>query len=139
MMWRHFRDVHPLDLVVIPKEGKYDECDLCGMQVNPHYPRHRFLKECQVGVEQAKQWEVAVTSAFALRQQFSVDGEVLKQVKVFKYLGRLLAQNDDDIQAICAQLQKSPATWAQVEQVLRSENTSPHVATNFYKAIVQAI
>ncbi len=50
MVWRHFRDVHPLDLVVVPKEGKYDQCDQCGMQVNPLYPRHRFLKECQVGV-----------------------------------------------------------------------------------------
>ncbi len=24
MMQQHFRDVHPLDLVVVPKEGKYD-------------------------------------------------------------------------------------------------------------------
>jgi hypothetical protein len=66
MMWWHFRDVHPLDLVVIPKEGKYDQCQWCGMQVNPLYPRHRFLKECQVGVEQKQQREAAVTSALAL-------------------------------------------------------------------------
>jgi hypothetical protein len=38
MMRRHFRDVHPLDLVVVPKESKYDRCDRCGMQVNPLYP-----------------------------------------------------------------------------------------------------
>jgi hypothetical protein len=52
MMWQHFRDVHPLDLVVVPKEGKYDLCERCGVQVNPLYPHHRLLKECQVGVEQ---------------------------------------------------------------------------------------
>jgi hypothetical protein len=51
MVQRHFRDVHPLDLVVVPKEGKYDQCEQCGMQVNPLYPHHRFSKECQVGVE----------------------------------------------------------------------------------------
>ncbi len=141
MMRRHFRDVHPLDLVVVPKEGKYDQCEWCGMQVNPLYLClcHRFSKECQVGVKRKKQWEVAVTLALALQQQFRDNGEVLEWVEDFKYLGRLLAQDDDDIQAIHAQLQKARATWAQVGQVLRSKNAIPHVAVTFYKAIVQAI
>ncbi len=37
------------------------------MQVNSLYPRHRFSKECQVGVEQKQQQEAAGTSALALR------------------------------------------------------------------------
>jgi hypothetical protein len=109
------------------------------MQVNPLYPHHRFSKECQVGVEQKQQHEVAVTSALALRQQFSIAGEVLKQVEVFKYLGHLLAQDNDIIQAIRAQLWKARATWAQIGQVLRNKNISPHIAASFYKAVVQAI
>jgi hypothetical protein len=72
------------------------------MQFDPRYAHHQYTKECQVGVEQKKGWEAAVTSALALRQQFSVYGDVLEQVEVFKYLGRLLAQDDDDIRAICA-------------------------------------
>jgi hypothetical protein len=60
-------------------------------------------------------------------------------VEVFKYLGCLLAQEDDNIQAICAQLRKAHATWARVGQVLRNENVSPHIAATFYKAVVQAI
>jgi hypothetical protein len=51
MMRRQFRDVHSLNMVVVPKEGKYDQCKWCRMQVNPLYPHHRFSKECQVGVE----------------------------------------------------------------------------------------
>jgi len=109
------------------------------MQANPQYPRHRFTKECQVGVERKKQWEAAVKSALALRQQFSAHGDVLKQVEVFKYLGRLLAQDDDDIQAIRAQLQKARATWDRVGQVLRAENVPPRIAAKFYKAVVQAV
>ncbi len=50
-----------------------------------------------------------------------------------------MAQDDDDIQAIRAQIWKARATWARVGQVLRSENTSPFVAVQFYQAIVQAI
>ena len=35
MMRRHFRDVHPKDLVKVPKEGKFCWCWRCRMQVNP--------------------------------------------------------------------------------------------------------
>ncbi len=51
MMRRHFRDVHPLDLVRVPSEGCYSRSERCSMQVNPFYPRHMQTKECQVGVE----------------------------------------------------------------------------------------
>ena len=139
MMRRHFRDVHPQDLVKVPKEGRFGRCDRCGMQVNPCYPRHRYSQECQVGVERKQQRETAVASALALRQQFSVRGDVLERVEVFKYLGRLLSQDDDDIQAIRAQMRKARATWARVGQVLRRENVSPFVAARFYQAVVQAI
>ena len=49
-------------------------------------PEIHYTKECQVGVEWKKQREVVVTSALALRQQFSVHEDVLEQVEVFKYL-----------------------------------------------------
>jgi hypothetical protein len=60
-------------------------------------------------------------------------------VEVFKYLGHLLAQDDDDIQAIPIQMQKARATWARVGQVLWSKNASPAIAARFYQAIIQAI
>jgi hypothetical protein len=81
-----------------------------------------------------------VTLVLALRQQFSVHGDVLEWVEEFKYLGRLLAQDNNDIQAICCtQLQKARATWACVGQVLWSENASLCVAAKFYKAVIQAV
>ncbi len=109
------------------------------MQVNPIYPRHQYSKECQVGVERRKQRETAIFSALALCQQFTVHRNVLERVKVFKYLGRMMAQDDNDIQAIRAQLRKAHATWARVGQVLWSKNAPPPIATRFYQAIVQAI
>jgi hypothetical protein len=70
------------------------------MQVNPFYPRHQLSKECQVGAERRRQRETAVTAALALRQQYTIHGDVLEQVEVYKYLGRMMAQDDDDAQAI---------------------------------------
>jgi hypothetical protein len=103
--------VHPQDLVKVPpEEGRFDRCDRCGMQVNPTYSRHRFSQECQVRTKRKQQRETAVASALALRQQFSVHCNVLERVEVFKYLGRLLSQDDNDIQAICAQMRKTHAT-----------------------------
>ncbi len=77
--------------------------------------------------------------ALALRQQFSVQGNVLEQVEVFKYLGCLMSQDDDNIQAIPTQIRKARSSWARVGQVLWSKNVSPFVAARFYQAIIQAI
>ena len=66
-------------------------------------------------------------------------GDVLEGVEVFRYLGRMLLQDDDDIQAMRSQLCKAHGTWAWVGQVLRKENAPPRVSAKFYKAIVQSV
>jgi hypothetical protein len=50
-----------------------------------------------------------------------------------------MAQDDDNTQAVRAQLRKARATWARVGKVLWGEHTPPTVAAKFYLAIVQAI
>jgi hypothetical protein len=61
-----------MDLVKVPKERKFPGCRQCGMQVDLWYPHHPYTNECQMGVERRQQWEAAVASALALRQQFSI-------------------------------------------------------------------
>jgi hypothetical protein len=97
MMRHHFRDVHPRDLVQLKHEGFYPHCERCGMQCNPSYPTHINSKECRTGSEWRHQRDMAVRSALALRQQFSINNRVLERVDVFKYLGRLLSQDNDDV------------------------------------------
>jgi hypothetical protein len=63
----------------------------------------------------------------------------LERVEVFRYLGRLLSQDDGDIQAVRSQLCKARRTWARVGQVLRRGNAPPRVSAKFYKAIVQSV
>jgi hypothetical protein len=139
MLRQHFRDLHPFDKVVVLTERYFPWCERCAMQVNPVYPRHIQTQECQTGVERKLQRESAVRLALALRRQFSVHGDVLECVEVFEYLGHLLAQDDDDAQAIQQQLQKARGVWARVGQVLCGENTASRIAAKFYKAVVQAI
>jgi hypothetical protein len=91
------------------------------------------------GVKQKLQRESVVPSALALRRQFLVHRDVLECVEVIKYLGRLLAQDDNNAQAIQQQLRKARGVWARVGQVLRRENTAPRIAAKFYKPVVQAV
>ncbi len=63
--------------------------------------------------------------ALALQCEFTVNKSVLERVKVFKYLGRLLAQDDNDAQAIWQQMRKARGVWAQVGQVLHGEKVMP--------------
>jgi len=127
MMRWYFRDLHPLDYVVVKKDGRYPRCPRCAMQVDPRVPVNINTKECRMGTARCHQRDMAVRSALALRQQFTVHGDVLERVEVFRYLGRLLSQDDNGIQAVRSQLCKAHGTWARVGQVLRRENAPPRV------------
>ena len=94
---RHFVLRHPQDLVEIPGEGVYPQCRLCGMQTSPLAFNHEGSKLCLEGTARREQCEAEVDSVQALQVQFTAYGEPLEKVEVFKYLGRLLAFDDNDI------------------------------------------
>ena len=77
------------------------------MQCNPKYPRHIHLQVCQTGAERRTQRDSAITLALALWQLFYVEGEVLEKVESFRYLGRILAQDDEDVRAVRSQIKKA--------------------------------
>ena len=91
------------------------------------------------GEAQKEQHEAAINSARALEQRFSAYWVMLERVEVFKYLGHLLAFDDNDAQAVQANLRKARKCWARISRVLRAENASPRVCGLFYKATVQAV
>jgi len=136
---RHFGQRHPLDLVSIPGEGCYPRCERCAHQVSPLASNHRGSKNCREGMERRLQHEAAANSARSLQKQFTAYGEPLERVEVFKYLGRLMAYDDNDAQAINTQLKKARKSWTRISRVLRAENASPRVCGMFYKATVQAV
>jgi hypothetical protein len=100
---------------------------------------HQATALCRERYEQLVQHETTATSRLALNTQFYAYGEELERVEVFKYLGRLLSYDDNDTQAMRANLAKARGCWARVSQVLRAENASPKVCGVFYKATIQAV
>ncbi len=94
---------------------------------------------CLLGAEHRTQQDLAVLAALALCKLFHVEREVLEKVDLFQYLGRILAQDDDDVRAVRHQIKKARGIWGRVEQVLTADNTLPKVSANFYKAVVQSV
>ncbi len=60
-------------------------------------------------------------------------------MEVFKYLGRLLAYNDNNSQAVRGNLKKARGIWVRISPTLRAETASLHVCGIFYKFTVQSI
>ncbi len=72
-------------------------------------------------------------------EEFTVYGDVLEQVEVFKYLGRRLSMTHNNAPAVRAQLVKARRVWARLSMVLRGENASPKVCGIFYRTVVQSV
>jgi hypothetical protein len=75
----------------------------------------------------------------ALQQSFTVYGDELERVEVFKYLGRLLAYDNNDARAVRGNIKKVQGIWAKLSCTIRSENAPPCACGVFYKATVQLI
>jgi hypothetical protein len=100
---------------------------------------HQKTALCIERWHQQVQHETAAAARQSLQTRFFAYGEELERVEVFKYLGRLLAYDDNDTQAIRGNLAKARKTWARVSRVLRAENAPPKVCGVFYKATIQAV
>jgi hypothetical protein len=55
---------------------------------------------------------------------FNVGGEEIKRVSEFKYMGRIVSEDDDDTLAIEANLKKAKAKWAMFKRLLTREHAS---------------
>ena len=82
-------------------------------------------------MEQQKQRNSAIDAALALRQLFYIGDDVLEKVATLRYLGWILLQDDDGIQAVRFQIKKAQDIWARVSQILRADNTPSKISAMF--------
>ena len=134
---------HPTHTIIIPAEGSltHPRCHLCGMQTpaGSLSKGHMQTELCRDLCARRRQHAAAKDAQHALATQFHACGEELERVTVFKYLGRLLACDNNNTQAMRGNLTKARKCWARVSRVLRAENAAPRVCGVFYKATVMAV
>ena len=136
---RHFGFLHLQDLLAVQGEGRDPKCGRCGMHVNPTATGHQAAKTCKAMHAARLQRKVVSDSTVAVDAKFNAYGEDLERVDVFKYLGRLIAFDDDDTQALRGNLAKACRVWVRISRVLRAENAFARVCGIFYKATVQSV
>ncbi len=70
---------------------------------------------------------------------FTVNGYQIKNVREFKYLGRILDNHDNDLPAVEQNLRKARQKWGRIGRILSKESAKPRVMASFYKAIIQSV
>ena len=105
----------------------------------PKPDTHNTTQTCK----QLSQWrenkEAAQKQAEAESVRFYVNGGEIKRLTTFRYLGRLLAEDNDDTACLRAQIKRVRARWNSVAQALKQDGADVYVIPRFYLVIVRAI
>ena len=94
------------------------------MQVNPAATGHQSTKTCKAMHAARLQQKAVSDSAVVMDAEFYTYGEELERVEVFKYLGSLIAFDDDDTQAVRGNLAKA-ATSGRGSHTFCGQRTRP--------------
>ena len=70
---------------------------------------------------------------------FTLDGTVLGKTGSFKYLGRIVSENDSDWPALQKNLTKARQRWASISRLLGREGATPKVSGYIYKAAILTV
>ena len=134
----HFCLMHPHADIIINEDGELPKCQKCGMRVTD-LAKHTDSFTCKRGaprhsneVKQDKQSE-------ANDVKFYVDGNEIERVCYFKYLGRVLTEDDNDTMCIDYNLRKARGQWNSIAKILKREGASAKCMAKFYITVVQAV
>jgi hypothetical protein len=137
-MYRHFCLRHPEATIVIPEDGEVERCDLCGMFAM-NMGKHQVTSTCKKGRGRRSNEMLQNKQAEAEKVTFRVYGEELERVKEFRYLGRILTEDDDDTKNIIEQLKRARQKWNSIAKILKREGANAKTMAKFYMAVVQAV
>jgi hypothetical protein len=113
----------------------YEKCELCMKYIQPkNEARHQRTVLCRKGNER-RQKRARITAALLPAPTFYIDETPLERVTKFRYLGRILSQDDHDLSACVRNIQRAKAKWAAISKVLKREGASK----KFYLVIVSTV
>ena len=137
-MQRHFQSHQFLAGVRFPGEGELVSCPHCDLKV-PSLDKHIGTKACKKAATRASKRRQVKANREVDQVIFHIGDQPIQKVSSFKYLGRILSANDDDLPAVAANVHCAHQRWGQVAQLLIREGASSLTMSYFYKAVVQAV
>ena len=140
-MRRHFRSRHLQHIIIINEEGLLPQCHQCGIfQNNVNSDQHLQSEDCKRYTDVKNNKRQDRCNMAATNVNFQLNGNDIKKVSDFKYLGRIINNKDNDLKAVENQLKKARATWGRIGKILKIKTDSNiKIMSIFYKVIVQTI
>jgi hypothetical protein len=139
-MRRHFRHRHPKDLITIAEDVELHTCEACGFRGSATgLSLHRGSKNCAKLAKRRNDLAQRERQTAAASHVFTVDGTPIKKVTEFKYLGRIVEENDDDTPAIRRNLKRARTQWGRFSRLLRRQKANRWAMSTFYKVIVASV
>ena len=71
--------------------------------------------------------------------EFTINGEKIEREREFRYLERILTEDDDDSRSIEDHLKRARSRWWRMAKLLKREGANPFQMGRFYMAVVQAV
>ena len=139
-MRKHFRARHIRDTIIVEEEGRLPRCVGCGLFQRNVGAKHQQTADCIRWTKIRKDREADKVNKETIAETvFYVQGVPIEIVSEFKYLGRVVKNNDDDWSAVNQNVKKATATWGRVCKILSKEGANPKAMATVYKAVVQAV
>ena len=99
----------------------------------------KTANNCKHFTEIKENRKMAKEQQSASQHIFFVNETPLKMIKQFKYLGRILSEDDSDDAAIKYNLQKAREKWGRIGKILSKKDANNKTMGSFYKAIIQSV
>ena len=101
--------------------------------------KHQCSKTCKILQQRRKNKILQNKQVEASNIKFYVYNTKLERKQEFKYLGRILNQNDNNDIYITIQIEKARQRWNCVAKILKREGANAKTIAKFYLTIVQAV
>jgi hypothetical protein len=138
-MRRHWSNRHYDEFFNVPGETGYDKCDRCMKYVHvDKLVGHQRTGLCSDGNRRRKSREL-IAAASLPAPTFYVGDATLEQVTQFRYLGRIISEDDNDVPTCLRNIQRAKAKWAAISRVLKRDGASQRAFARFYLVIVNTV
>ena len=99
---------------------------------------HKHTQTCDKALLQRQKREAAQANCDAKEVVFTIGDKEIETVTQFKYLGRILHFEDDDLLAVIGNINKARKRWGTIMHLLSRTGANPRTMGYFYKAVVQS-
>ena len=100
---------------------------------------HVTTAQCTKGVEQKICWLAQEETRESAARAFQDYRKPTETVTCFKYMGRVMAELDENWMTLVGNLQKYRKSWARPKRIPGREGAIPRVTGIFFKTVVQPV